>query len=165
MNITENDLIAIAHTLGTALKTSGLTLATAESCTGGWVAKVMTDIEGSSRWFDRGFVTYTNESKQEMLAVSAEILSTHGAVSEATVREMALGALQHSHADLSLAISGVAGPGGGSADKPVGTVCFAWASRNDWLVSQRQIFRGDRKAVRMQAVLAALTGVLQKISG
>ena len=165
MNITDNDLITVARTLGQALKVGNLSLTTAESCTGGWVAKVMTDIEGSSAFFDRGFVTYTNESKQEMLGVSAETLSTHGAVSEATVKEMALGALKHSHADLSLAISGIAGPGGGTIEKPVGTVCFAWASRDGWLDTQQEIFSGDRQAVRTQAVLIALQGVLEKVSG
>ena len=165
MNITENDLIVVARTLGQALKAGNLSLATAESCTGGWVAKVMTDIEGSSAFFDRGFVTYTNESKQEMLSVSAETLSTYGAVSEETVKEMAKGALEHSHADFSLAISGIAGPGGGTADKPVGTVCFAWANRDGWLETRQEIFSGDRHAVRMQAVLTALQGVLEKVSG
>jgi len=163
--MTEKDLIAAARTLGAALKDTDLSLATAESCTGGWVAKVMTDIEGSSAWFDRGFVTYTNESKQEMLGVSAKTLSIHGAVSEATVEEMAQGALRHSHADLSLAISGIAGPGGGTADKPVGTVYFAWASRDGWMTAENKIFKGDRDIIRMQAVLTALQGIQDKIAG
>ena len=164
MNITDNDLITVARTLGQALKVGNLSLTTAESCTGGWVAKVMTDIEGSSAWFDRGFVTYTNESKQEMLGVSVETLSTRGAVSEATVREMAQGALQHSHADLSLAISGIAGPGGGSDEKPVGTVWMAWSGRDGWLQTRKEIFSGDRNAVRMQAVFAALQGAQKKLA-
>ena len=165
MELSEGDLAALARRLGSALKAASLTIATAESCTGGWVAKVITDIEGSSGWFDRGFVTYTNEAKQEMLGVSAETLATHGAVSEATVKEMAQGALQHSHADISLAISGIAGPGGGTVYKPVGTVCLAWASRDNWHLSRQEIFAGDRHAVRMQAVFAAIQCVLQKISG
>ena len=163
--MTEKDLIAAARTLGTALKAENVSLATAESCTGGWVAKVMTDVEGSSAWFERGFVTYTNESKQEMLGVSGATLSAHGAVSEATVEEMAQGALRHSHADLSLAISGIAGPGGGTVEKPVGTVCFAWASRDGWMTVEKKIFEGDRDTIRMQAVLTALQGILDKVAG
>ena len=165
MDITENDLFVLAQSLGQQLKLAGWSLATAESCTGGWVAKVLTDVEGSSAWFDRGFVTYTNESKQEMLGVSATTLSTHGAVSEDTVLEMARGAIAHSHADLSLAISGIAGPGGGSLEKPVGTVCLAWANRDGWLESRREIFPGDRQAVRMQAVFTALQGMQNKVAG
>ncbi len=163
--ISESELVTLARSLGMALKAASLRLATAESCTGGWVAKVVTDIEGSSDWFERGFVTYTNDAKCEMLGVSAETLTTHGAVSEATVQEMAQGALQYSHADISLAISGIAGPGGGSVDKPVGTVCLAWAGRDSWQLTRQEVFVGDRRAIRMQAVFAAMQGVLQKMSG
>ena len=135
-------------------------LATAESCTGGWVAKILTDIVGSSAWFERGFVTYTNIAKQEMLGVNVTIIDKHGAVSELTVREMARGALKNSHAHISLAITGIAGPGGGSEVKPVGTVWFAWAVRdNDEIRCADHLFAGDREAVRRQAVMTALEGV------
>ena len=115
---------------------------------------------GSSAWYDRGFITYTNASKLEMLGVQAQTLENNGAVSEATVREMAAGALLHSQAHVSLAISGIAGPTGGSPDKPVGTVCFAWSIKNGPLKSERRVFSGDRHAVRQQAVSHALQGVL-----
>jgi len=131
-------------------------LATAESCTGGWIAKVCTDVAGSSAWFERGFVTYSNESKQEMLGVSADALAGQGAVSEPVVREMALGALHNSHAHWSLAVSGIAGPGGGSVDKPVGMVWFAWAGPQDRLLTRCSHFDGDREAVRLQTVQTAL---------
>ena len=143
------------------LQQNKMMLSTAESCTGGWVAKIMTDIAGSSASFDRGFVTYSNAAKQDMLGVSSETLETHGAVSLAVVEEMAKGALQHSLADISVAISGIAGPEGGTADKPVGTVCFAWAIKNGTTQSSRQLFSGDRKAVRKQSVEFALQGVLK----
>lgn len=140
-------------------------MATAESCTGGWVAKVCTDRAGSSAWFDRGVVTYTNESKQDLLGVSADTLNHHGAVSEQTVREMVGGILARSAAQWGLAISGIAGPGGGSADRPVGTVWLAWAGPDDWQVASRYRFEGDRDAVRRQAVAAALDGLLERLSG
>lgn len=130
-------------------------LSTAESCTGGGVAQVITAVAGSSAWFDRGFVTYSNAAKQEMLGVSATTLATHGAVSEATVLEMAQGALRHSHAQVSLAISGVAGPSGGSVEKPVGTVWIGWALP-ERLFANQFLFTGDRTAIRQQAVYAAL---------
>jgi nicotinamide-nucleotide amidase len=138
-------------------------LACAESCTGGWVAKVCTDMPGCSGWFERGFVTYTNLAKQEMLGVSADTLATHGAVSEATVREMADGALAHSAAHWSLAISGIAGPGGGTPDKPVGTVWMAWAGPDGWRRVESYHFQGDREMVRRQAVAAALQGLLDRL--
>jgi len=138
-------------------------LACAESCTGGWVAKVCTDLAGSSGWFERGFVTYSNASKQELLGVSAATLAGHGAVSEATVTEMAAGVLEHSAAHWALAISGIAGPGGGSADKPVGTVWIAWAGPDNWQRAQCHHFEGDREAVRRQAVAAALQGLLEQL--
>lgn len=141
-----------------------LMLTTAESCTGGWVATALTSLPGSSRWFERGFVTYSNRSKQEMLGVSAELLEQHGAVSEPVVRAMAEGALHHSHAQLSLAISGIAGPGGGVLDKPVGTVCLAWAAIGLPARSQVKHFPGDRQAVRLQAVQCALQGVLDVLA-
>jgi nicotinamide-nucleotide amidase len=156
-------LYPLAEETGLALKAKGWMLATAESCTGGWVGEIVTAVPGSSAWYDRGFITYTNVSKQEMLGVQAEILAQHGAVSEETVREMASGTLLHSQANISLAISGVAGPGGGSPDKPVGTVCFAWAIKDGVVKSERCLFSGDRREVRRQAVEHALQGVLALI--
>lgn len=154
------ELIELAEAVGKRLSKHGLMLATAESCTGGWVAQVVTAVSGSSAWFERGFVTYSNAAKQEMLGVSAQILGQYGAVSEETVREMAQGAIQHSHAQLSLSISGVAGPAGGSLIKPVGTVCFGWARKGAEACSCTRRFEGDREAVRRQAVAFALQGVL-----
>ena len=150
-------------TLAERLLVRGECLACAESCTGGWVAKVCTDLPGSSGWFERGFVTYTNLAKQEMLGVAAATLEAHGAVSEATVREMAQGALTHSAAHWTLAISGIAGPGGGSPDKPVGTVWMAWAGPVGRCRAQRYHFPGDRETVRRQAVAAALQGLLEQL--
>lgn len=149
--------------VGDALRRQGFMLATAESCTGGWVAQAVTAVTGSSRWFERGFVTYTNIAKQEMLGVRATTLAEFGAVSEQTVREMAQGALNNSHAQISLAISGIAGPGGATLDKPVGMVCFAWAGIDVPVRSRTEHFLGNREAVRRQAVLAALRGVLTAI--
>jgi nicotinamide-nucleotide amidase len=135
-------------------------LTCAESCTGGWVAEVVTATAGSSQWFERGFVTYSNAAKQELLGVRAATLKHSGAVSEDTVREMAAGALAHSHAEAALAVSGVAGPAGGSPGKPVGTVCFAWALQGGKTVTGTQRFRGNREAVRHASVLHALRGLL-----
>lgn len=135
-------------------------LVTAESCTGGWVAKAVTDIPGSSAWFERGFITYSNESKQEMLGVNGIILERSGAVSQQVVREMAAGALQHSNAQIAVAISGIAGPGGGTRDKPCGLVCFAWACHKHAVISSEKILPGNRKKIRKKAVLIALRGVL-----
>lgn len=158
-------LQALAAQLAELLKREGQMLTLAESCTGGWVAKVCTDLAGSSSWFERGFVTYTNESKQELLGVSGETLEHHGAVSEQTVAEMAMGALARSHAQLAVAISGIAGPGGGSEQKPVGTVCFAWARSGVGAVAERMCFEGDREQVRRQAVAHALQGAVRQIHG
>lgn len=158
-------LQALAAQLAELLKREGQMLTLAESCTGGWVAKVCTDLAGSSSWFERGFVTYTNESKQELLGVSGETLERHGAVSEQTVAEMAMGALVRSHAQLAVAISGIAGPGGGSEQKPVGTVCFAWARSGVGAVAERMCFEGDREQVRRQAVAHALQGAVRQIHG
>ncbi len=156
----EQTLENLAQQLGQCLQQRQLVLATAESCTGGWVATTLTAVSGSSRWFDRGFVTYSNEAKQEMLSVPAEILQQHGAVSQATVEAMTRGALQHSRAQVAVAISGVAGPGGGSAERPVGTVWLAWAWP-DHQYSQCFQFDGDRRAVRWQSVQQALQGLIQ----
>ncbi|MBS4097486.1 MAG: nicotinamide-nucleotide amidase [Sulfuricella sp.] len=160
----DDALDELATRVGAALKQNNLWLTTAESCTGGWVGAAVTAISGSSQWYDRGFITYTNLAKQEMLGVSEATLADHGAVSEATVREMALGALAHSRADIALAISGIAGPTGGTPDKPVGTVCFAWADKNGKLYSEKYIFPGDRRDVREQAVTLALEGVLAMLN-
>jgi nicotinamide-nucleotide amidase len=135
-------------------------LVSAESCTGGWVAKCLTDIAGSSAWFERGFVTYSNRAKQEMLGVAAATLDSHGAVSEATVWEMVCGALGHSAADVAVAISGIAGPSGGSREKPVGTVCFAWLVAGGEPRVETRRFDGDREAVRRQSVVRALKGLV-----
>jgi nicotinamide-nucleotide amidase len=134
-------------------------LAVAESCTGGWLAKCLTDLPGSSAWFDRGFVTYSNESKQDMLGVPAELLEQHGAVSEAVVAAMARGALQHSAADIAVSISGIAGPGGEIPGKPLGTVCFGLAT-DQVIQLDTQHFEGDREAVRRQSVMHALTRLI-----
>lgn len=155
------ELAQQAREVAAQLRSRQLKLAAAESCTGGWIAKILTDIAGSSDWFDRGFVTYSNQAKQEMLGVNPETLAAYGAVSEAVVREMASGALAHSQADLALSVSGIAGPGGGSAEKPVGTVWFGWQGRGGEPVAARYCFDGDREAVRRQAVLTALQGVLK----
>lgn len=160
-----NELEALATQLGEALLTKGWRLATAESCTGGWVAQAVTAIAGSSNWFDRGFVSYSNEAKQDMLGVRATTLAAHGAVSEAVVREMVAGALARSRADFALAISGIAGPAGGSAEKPVGTVWLAWGGRDGVCTAQRFHFEGDRAEVRRQSVVVALQGVLLLLGG
>jgi nicotinamide-nucleotide amidase len=159
----DSTLYELAERLGAELKQRGLMIATAESCTGGWIAQAITAVPGSSEWFERGYVTYTYISKREMLGVRSETLGTHGAVSEETVREMALGAVERSHAQVSVAVSGTAGPSGGSPDKPVGTVCFAWAVENA-VESDTRHFGGDREAVRREAVVHALTGVLKRLS-
>ena len=154
-------LLALSAKLGHALTARRWKLALAESCTGGWVAQVVTAIPGSSNWFDRGFVTYSNESKQEMLGVSLKTLHTYGAVSMETALEMALGALKHSHANITAAITGIAGPDGGSSEKPVGMVCFAWTDSDGVSESASLRFDGDREAIRYQSVKTALEGLLQ----
>jgi nicotinamide-nucleotide amidase len=159
----ENSFAKLSQEVGRVLLVNGLMLATAESCTGGWVAQVVTQTSGSSQWFDRGFVTYTNQAKQEMLGVLPDILQRYGAVSEQTVQAMATGALKNSRAHIALAISGVAGPTGGTAEKPVGMVCFAWAGANFPTQSATQYFSGDRAAVRRQAVHYALSRLMDCI--
>jgi nicotinamide-nucleotide amidase len=151
---------ARATDLGEALAERGWKVATAESCTGGLIAGAITDVSGSSGWFDRGFVTYSNEAKIEMLGVRAETLAKHGAVSEATAREMAAGALARSAADLAVAVTGVAGPTGGTPDKPVGMVCLAWAKRDKPVDSVTRYFDGDRQQIRHKTVEAALDRLL-----
>ncbi len=156
----DSELEQLAAKVGRALQNAGLSLVTAESCTGGWVGEAVTAIAGSSDWFDRGFVTYSNAAKREVLGIAAATLDQFGAVSEETAREMALGALKHSHAQISVAVTGIAGPGGGSADKPVGTVCFAWANNDTALRSERHVLPGDRTQVRRQSVVIALRGII-----
>lgn len=151
------DVLA-AHVGGT-LKSHGLMLVTAESCTGGGVAASITDVAGSSAWFERGFVTYSNQSKQQMLGVAEATLKQHGAVSEATVREMVAGALANSAAQVALAVSGIAGPGGGTVDKPVGTVWFAWGVRHGVTLARVHHLDGNRSEIRARAVHIALQGV------
>lgn len=153
----------LASRVGEALKQRGFMLVTAESCTGGWVSKVVTSVSGSSTWFDRGFITYSDISKQDMLGVKAETLQRHGSVSEEVVLEMAAGALQHSAGQASIAISGIAGPDGGSPAKPVGTVCLAWALAGHESRSRATHFAGDREMIRQQAVMAAMQGVLDTL--
>lgn len=150
--------------VGEVLQRAGLMLTTAESCTGGWIAKSITDVAGSSAWFERGFVTYSNAAKEEMLGVSAATLAAHGAVSEAVVLEMAQGALRHSRATVAVAVSGIAGPGGGTPGKPVGTICFGWAlgDRQD---AETWHLQGSREQVRRQSVELALRGVLMRCGG
>jgi nicotinamide-nucleotide amidase len=157
-------LYQLAEQVGAELKRRKLMLATAESCTGGWIAEAVTMVPGSSGWFERGFVTYTYISKREMLGVKEETLAKHGAVAEEVVREMAEGALARSHAQVAVAVSGVAGPAGGTADKPVGTVCFAWSMKDGKPSSETKRFPGDREAVRRQSVEHALKGVLAMLS-
>tara|TARA_R110001599_G_scaffold171353_1_gene362094 strand:- start:80616 stop:81122 length:507 start_codon:yes stop_codon:yes gene_type:complete len=156
------DVFAIATEAGQLLKQRGLLLATAESCTGGGVAQAMTDIAGSSAWFDCGFVTYSNASKIALLNVSAQILDQHGAVSEETASAMCQGALRNSRAQLTLSTTGIAGPDGGVPGKPVGTVCFGWACSHTVQV-ETKYFSGDRAAVRAQSVDYALRGLLKFI--
>jgi nicotinamide-nucleotide amidase len=152
----DTNLDELARTLGRRLLDRGLKLTTAESCTGGWIAKVVTDIPGSSAWLERGFVTYSNDAKLDMLGVKPETLEVYGAVSEAVAREMALGALAHSRAQVAVAVSGIAGPDGGTPDKPVGTVCMAWSMPGRDVDVRRERFDGDREAVRRQTVRRVL---------
>lgn len=201
----EPELVALSEALGAACRARALLVATAESCTGGWAAQVITHTAGSSAWFERGFVTYTNASKTDMLGVRMDTITQFGAVSLETAGEMAQGALANSRASIALAITGIAGPTGGSKDKPVGTVCFGWcwrdaagglvspscqrrllapAARDACLtgsrrlactesrigqpsyevITERRLFNGDREGIRRQAVIHALTGLLERIT-
>jgi nicotinamide-nucleotide amidase len=166
--MTDEKLYQLAERVGKALQAKGMMMASAESCTGGWIAQAVTAVPGSSAWFERGFVTYTYISKREMLGVKAETLETHGAVSLETVREMTEGALARSHAQVAVSVSGTAGPSGGTAQKPVGTVCFGWGSNNasgSAVQTASMQFDGDREAVRRQAVAFALARVLAVVNG
>ena len=159
---TDPQLDTLSRLVGEHLAARGWRLATAESCTGGWVAEVVTATAGSSGWFDCGFVTYSNDAKCALLGVSPMTLARHGAVSEATVAAMAEGCLERSEAEVVLSISGIAGPGGGSADKPVGTVCFGWARTGEAPQTATCHFDGDRESVRRQAVVFALEELLRR---
>jgi nicotinamide-nucleotide amidase len=152
----------LVEQLASALKSRGLMLATAESCTGGLIAGACTEVSGSSDWFERGFVTYSNAAKHGLLGVPALLIEQHGAVSEPVARAMASGALAHSPAQLAVAVTGVAGPTGGSPDKPVGTVWFGWATP-EGVFTEHQRFDGDRAAVRQATVRHALAGLLQRL--
>lgn len=154
--MSENQLRRLSVLVGEKLKAQGRWITCAESCTGGGIAKAITDIAGSSAYFDRGFVTYSNAAKHDLLGVSEATLAAHGAVSEEVVREMAIGALRAAQADLALSVSGIAGPDGGSAEKPVGTVWFGFADSDGRGLSRKMQFEGDRDAVRLQATIFAL---------
>lgn len=157
-------LLALARQVGQILKDNGLKLVSAESCTGGWIGQIVTAVPGSSAWYDRGFITYSNLSKQQMLHVQSQTLARFGAVSEQTAREMVQGALAASQAQIAVSVTGIAGPAGGSAEKPVGTVCFAWLLKNlpiSTASSRTCYFSGDRAAVRRQSVAVALQGILE----
>ncbi|MDX1556671.1 MAG: nicotinamide-nucleotide amidohydrolase family protein [Xanthomonadales bacterium] len=150
--------------LSEVLLESGSKLATAESCTGGWIAKLCTDLAGSSAWFERGFVTYSNSAKVDMLGVDRDALAREGAVSRAVAEQMALGAVRRSQAQVSLAVTGIAGPDGGSREKPVGTVWFAWAKPDGTVESEHRLFAGDRATVREETVSHALSGLLSRLT-
>lgn len=156
------DTEQLARQLAEKLTHSGSMICTAESCTGGLIAKTFTDLAGSSEWFERGFVTYSNQAKMDMLGVSPETLQQHGAVSEETASEMAIGAIANSEAQYAIAVTGIAGPGGGSAEKPVGTVWFGFATAAS-LSCEQQVFEGDRQQVRQSSLQYALHRVLQFI--
>jgi nicotinamide-nucleotide amidase len=158
------ELFQLSEQLGQLLIQKNWMLASAESCTGGWVGQTVTAVAGSSQWYERGFITYTNLSKQEMLGVPAATLEAHGAVSEETVREMARGALRHSRAQISVSVSGIAGPGGGTPKKPVGTVCIGWATTDGTLLSTTCRLGGDREEIRARAVAAALRGLIELLA-
>lgn len=158
------DLLAQARALGAAALVARQSMVTAESCSGGWIAKILTDVAGSSEWFEAGMVAYSYEAKQGLLGVRPETLMRHGAVSEETALEMVSGALIHSGATLAVAVTGIAGPGGGTPEKPVGTVWIAWKRRGGYPRARRFHFDGDREAVRRQTVEAALDGLAELLA-
>ena len=157
------DLTTLAAELGALLKARGYMLALAESCTGGMVAEAITSVAGSSTWFDRGFVTYSNQAKIDMLGVSTQTLETFGAVSEQIAVEMAFGALKHSQSQIAGSITGVAGPDGGTADKAVGTVCFAWAEFNQPTATMTKNFDGNRRKIRQQAATFLMRQLIDQL--
>lgn len=150
----------LARKAGVALAQQGLMLATAESCTGGWLGQALTSITGSSAWYERGFITYTPVSKHEMLGVDPATLEQYGSVSEQAASEMAAGVITRSHAQVAASITGIAGPHGGTADKPVGMVCFAWIMKEGMACAETRYFSGDREEIRRQSVAGALQGVI-----
>ena len=154
----------LAEKLGAALKAQKLTLVTAESCTGGWIGEAVTAVPGSSEWYERGFITYTNVAKREMLGVEDATLNKFGAVSPETVKAMASGALAHSHAQVAVSVSGIAGPSGGTPTKPVGMVCIAWQRAGGEAVAETHRFDGDREAVRRVSVICSLDGLLKLVA-
>ena len=162
--VSDEELHQLAIELGDKLKARGWMLATAESCTGGWVGQLLTAQAGCSAWYERGFITYANAAKIEMLGVPTEILAMHGAVSEETASAMAAGALAHSHAQAALAISGIAGPSGGTPQKPVGLVCYGWALSDGTVMSSTCRLSGDREEIRSRAVAASLRGLIDLIA-
>jgi nicotinamide-nucleotide amidase len=164
LNTPQNiDLHEITQDLARVLIKNNWHLSTAESCTGGMVAASITELAGSSEWFERGYVTYSNQSKSEDIDVSQNLIEQHGAVSDQVARAMALGAKQNSGSDLSLSITGIAGPTGGSPEKPIGTVCFAWALANDQIVSETKHFEGNRQQIRQQACDFSLRKLLSLV--
>jgi nicotinamide-nucleotide amidase len=162
--VSDEELHQLASELGDKLMNRGWMLATAESCTGGWAGQLITALPGCSNWYERGFITYANAAKIEMLGVPAETLAKHGAVSEETASAMAAGALAHSHAQATLAISGIAGPGGGTPKKPVGLVCYGWALADGTVMSSTCRLDGDREEIRSRAVAASLRGLIDLIA-
>jgi nicotinamide-nucleotide amidase len=158
-HIMENELFELAQQLGRLLASKGKKIATAESCTGGWIAQMITEVPGSSAWFDRGFVTYSNAAKMQMLDVKPETLEKYGAVSAQTATEMVTGALAHSDADCAIAVTGIAGPDGGTTKKPVGTVFIAWLNKNEGVKVVQQKLTGNRHQIRVQTVKIALDGM------
>jgi nicotinamide-nucleotide amidase len=160
----QRDIDRLAVEVSALLARTGVKLVTAESCTGGWVAQALTSVPGSSAWFDRGFVTYSNEAKIDVLGVATATLAHHGAVSEAVAREMAQGAIRVSRAHVSIAVTGIAGPDGGTAEKPVGTVWIAWGQKRGYAEALQYRLTGERGAIRAQSVIIALDGLRQRLS-
>jgi nicotinamide-nucleotide amidase len=152
----DNELFTLAERLGQSLKANGHKIATAESCTGGWIAQVITEVPGSSAWFDRGFVTYSNNAKIQMLGVNPQTLAEHGAVSAEAAQQMAAGALENSEADWAIAVTGIAGPDGGSEEKPVGTVYIAWQNKTGFSKVEKLNLSGNRHQIRKQTVEKAI---------
>ena len=161
--VEEKEIEKLVEQLAAALMVKSWRLVVAESCTGGWISKVCTDLPGSSAWFDRGFISYSYPAKVDMLGVDAGLLETMGAVSEVIARQMGAGARRQSGADVSLAVTGIAGPGGGLPEKPVGTVWFAWSVAGEEDASECMVFPGDRNSVRRQTVIHALSGLLKRL--
>ena len=163
IQISDTFMTTLIKKVSKRLHDNQLSLVSAESCTGGWLAKQITDLAGSSSIFDRGFVSYSNQAKQDMLGVKLATLEAHGAVSEAVAKEMAEGALINSQADIAASITGVAGPGGGTTEKPVGMVCFGWVKSGEKVIIKTAFFEGDRDSVRQRAVSFSLNGVYDLI--